>query len=1173
MAAAPDDDAAAADAPKPAAGPCSTYRVDLAGRGFGDCKCGFPKSAHQASALTSEPPEKKKVHAEAAGGKDDGKAGGHDEEAEADLAMQAEVEAEAVHSCGVGPKPEEDVLKRGLLGICNALGKDGLLKFPRRPNGSPLLMRQGFFERMLRGETTLQNCAAADAAAAEADVKGLNVKQLLAIRCAHLDYMPDKTPAGVAKGSFLRMLERCTMGLLAQHLLGAEAKALSETHRTLVMRHVLLIYGADAEMKEQAAAAASHAQSEYWLLPVRGTRRYLHLGRCELCFAAPSGAVYCYRSHSGARKNIRDTLKSRVFHWQVFLLTEPGKFVQDPVATEENALRPGGRRFVRLCDTTADKVAEEAGTDVSDLGNRGGGLPKQGSEDLLGGGFLFGDFDVEKLFDDFGDDGGGSQKHAADVGNSPGANGTSPAYSNTAAATNDEDIDDFFDSLLSDDLFEGNAENAAPQSAQPAAAAAVATPAAKAEPSEASVGAEQGASAASAAAEVAKQPAAAFQPPARTETSGAPADASATAPQPTESEAEPEQPLDAVQKQLAASLQKFYQRRSGEKVGNVGRICRKFAGDGIVDLWAQLGRKYSVPPSAAVHYLAETLDPRTAVQWPQAAVPVAAQEALESLGAEVDAAKCVAALERSLDAGDCLATNALAYRHGCKAAALRPRLWRALILGIGWQDGGENSMSSTALAASANEALKQRREAYAELKQAQACASGDLGVTKDEIEADVRAAWKGEEFLDAPGIMMAITSVVMMHAKRSSKYCKGSSEVAALLLYAMLPPGAAEGKALEDAEADAFWCFSELMLEMEDSFGSDAIPHHARRLHMLLLTYDPPLASLLAEMGLATMPAMRLAGGYCTKAGFPLECCAAIWDMMLADPHRFEFSDHAVIALILQNRGDLLQRNTIGELAETLLAAPRRAHVEQLLATGHAICAFDRRCGPSIVGVGGKMEFPPRPNPGDAGAELFDGGNSRSLEDAVAAAQERLKSVWGSIRAVSAEAWEAGRGAAAETAAHAKTVTADDLDKGGEIRSALTSLWSFSGGLASQAVERARAVDLTAVRERASVVAASAASQAATAASSAATAALEVSREWRATGPEQEAEDEQGGNAIPEEEAKELAAAGPAAAASAANANGATGAQASAAETTTATRQADPEEDAPPLLVAAPSRD
>jgi hypothetical protein len=44
------------DVDEPAAGgACNEYRVDLAGANFGDCKCGFPKSAHAASAMKRGP--------------------------------------------------------------------------------------------------------------------------------------------------------------------------------------------------------------------------------------------------------------------------------------------------------------------------------------------------------------------------------------------------------------------------------------------------------------------------------------------------------------------------------------------------------------------------------------------------------------------------------------------------------------------------------------------------------------------------------------------------------------------------------------------------------------------------------------------------------------------------------------------------------------------------------------------------------------------------------------------------------------------------------------------------------------------------------------------------------------------------------------------------------------
>ncbi|CAE7852190.1 unnamed protein product [Symbiodinium sp. KB8] len=93
-----------------------------------------------------------------------------------------------VISCGVlrsdwiGPEPEEGLLRAGLLSLAEAIGTERLLEFPRRANGTPLLTRQGFFERLLKGETSLLDCAAADASAAEADVKSLGLHQLLAIR-------------------------------------------------------------------------------------------------------------------------------------------------------------------------------------------------------------------------------------------------------------------------------------------------------------------------------------------------------------------------------------------------------------------------------------------------------------------------------------------------------------------------------------------------------------------------------------------------------------------------------------------------------------------------------------------------------------------------------------------------------------------------------------------------------------------------------------------------------------------------------------------------------------------------------------------------------------------------------------------------------------------------------
>eukprot|EP00434_Breviolum_minutum_P026518 symbB.v1.2.023444.t1/scaffold2132.1/size88257/5 len=81
---------------------------------------------------------------------------------------KSEAEKGVLRSRYIGPEPEDALLRSGLLGLAAAIGSDRLLEFPRRANGTPLLTRQGFFERLLKGETSFLDCAAADASAAEA---------------------------------------------------------------------------------------------------------------------------------------------------------------------------------------------------------------------------------------------------------------------------------------------------------------------------------------------------------------------------------------------------------------------------------------------------------------------------------------------------------------------------------------------------------------------------------------------------------------------------------------------------------------------------------------------------------------------------------------------------------------------------------------------------------------------------------------------------------------------------------------------------------------------------------------------------------------------------------------------------------------------------------------------
>jgi len=332
-----------------------------------------------------------------------------------------------------------------------------------------------------------------------------------------------------------------------------------------------------------------------------------------------------------------------------------------------------------------------------------------------------------------------------------------------------------------------------------------------------------------------------------------------------------------------------------------------------------------------------------------------------------------------------------------------------------------------------------------------------------EVEADARAAWRGEPFLVRPNVMDAVISVALTHAWRSSQFVRGSCEMAALLVFVMASDASVD---MADAEADAYWYLSQLMAEVQDSITEDSVlSQHAHRQHELLRAYDPPLADLLAEHGLSALPTMRLGIALFTRAGFTLEDSARIWDMLLADPRRFETCDYIMVALLLHTRGDLMQHQNLGSLAETMLAAPRNINVGKLLRTACAVCAFERRCV-----EGSDKPFPPRPVQ----------SNAEVLEEAVAVAQNKLSSFWGAMSKVGAEAWEVGRTAAKEKMA---VVAAEAPAWREAAKEKMAVVAAEAPGWSAQARE-AMAGAVAATRASAAVAAETAAS-AATAASSA----------------------------------------------------------------------------------------
>lgn len=336
----------------------------------------------------------------------------------------------------------------------------------------------------------------------------------------------------------------------------------------------------------------------------------------------------------------------------------------------------------------------------------------------------------------------------------------------------------------------------------------------------------------------------------------------------------------------------------------------------------------------------------------------------------------------------------------------RPNVWRQALLGSGNCQGG-----------GALESRQTRLTSYLELR-ARAVASTAAELLQEEAESEVRTAWRRDIFLSQPGISDAVVSICVTTSSQRDRHVRGSAEVATLLLFA-LSPGT---DTIVQAEADAFWCLSQLLTEEKGGLADDchsgggaggaaaaaATTSRARRLQVLLREHDPMLCELLRAHGLAAMPAAKLGAAFCTTAGFSLASCARLWDFVLGDQLRFGFCDFAVVALLLLRRQELLNlKGDAASMAEALLDAPQTVAVDQILRLALAVRALERRrrgrtSSSSARGAGTKA--------GEA-AEQRAQSQPPAKQDGPGVLNA-IGSIWGRVRARGAGAIEAGRTAA-----------------------------------------------------------------------------------------------------------------------------------------------------------------
>eukprot|EP00435_Cladocopium_sp_Y103_P075050 s278_g53.t1 len=262
---------------------------------------------------------------------------------------------------------------------------------------------------------------------------------------------------------------------------------------------------------------------------------------------------------------------------------------------------------------------------------------------------------------------------------------------------------------------------------------------------------------------------------------------------------------------------------------------------------------------------------------------------------------------------------------------------------------------------------------YNELR-LRALASPQAQELREELQLELKVAWKGENFMSTENLSDAIASIAQTISAPKGKHLRGAVQVASLLIYGLLPAS----ESLEEAETDAFWCFFQLLTEMKTGDDESTRTFRARRVHDLLKVYDPALVEVLNlgqhrdsqgdgdHQGLMVFVATRLGEAFCTRSGLALEPCAQLWDVVLADPQGFAFCDFVVCALVLLRRQDLLRLKNDAEalaedchspviefgdifleylerLAEALLSLPKAVPLERALRLAKALRALEKQ--------------------------------------------------------------------------------------------------------------------------------------------------------------------------------------------------------------------------------------
>eukprot|EP00929_Paragymnodinium_shiwhaense_P082469 TRINITY_DN43458_c0_g1_i1.p1 TRINITY_DN43458_c0_g1~~TRINITY_DN43458_c0_g1_i1.p1 ORF type:complete len:642 (+),score=273.09 TRINITY_DN43458_c0_g1_i1:88-2013(+) len=234
----------------------------------------------------------------------------------------------------LGPILEIDVRQAGLLKLQKCVGQDDLLEFPKRKNGSAMLLKQSFFERLFTGRMEVGSCPPSDLSGAQADVRYLSLAQLLFIRCQTAQSGVVAPVAQSPIDQFMTAVDsHLDLQLVARLVgsLGGRIQAPSSEKTPEIAKQVVLLYGA-ADMLPDAG-------SDLWLLRSGGLEGLLDVSACSLQPVVADKPCCCAKRLAKQAAAEQKVQKSKhMVHWEVVLSSDPANF-KDTTALDSAAAR------------------------------------------------------------------------------------------------------------------------------------------------------------------------------------------------------------------------------------------------------------------------------------------------------------------------------------------------------------------------------------------------------------------------------------------------------------------------------------------------------------------------------------------------------------------------------------------------------------------------------------------------------------------------------------------------------------------------------------------------------------------------------------------------------------------------------------------------------------------